>query len=134
MYTSILVASIAQFVLGAIWYSPLMFGKYWMQIMEFSGTKEEMEKAQKEMIPFYLLQLLLTLIFTWELYQTLNSGTSLNPYFLAFMMWFGYVMPTQVSAVIWSNTKKIFWKKQIFIMLGCSLVSMMLATFIILNI
>jgi hypothetical protein len=70
-YTLIIVASIAQFILGALWYSPLLFGKWWMQIMECTHlSKEELKKMQAKMTPFYGLQFLLTILFTWELAHT----------------------------------------------------------------
>jgi hypothetical protein len=130
----IFLATIVQFVIGALWYSPLMFGKTWMSIMEVSHyTKEELQKMQKSMMPFYGLQFVLTLITTWVLASNLafSNITGMAAYFYAFFMWFGYMMPISVSAVIWSSTKRKFWIKQISIMLGMQLVGIMIATFII---
>lgn len=125
----IFVASLVQFILGALWYSPIMFGKKWMVIMGASNcTKEELQKMQKQMTPFYLLQFVLTIVFTWELSHVLGAGTLLNPYFLAFATWIGFIVPIQVSGVIWGSTKKEFWLAQILIMTSYQLVGIMLAT------
>lgn len=135
-YALIVVATVAQFILGALWYSPLMFGKWWMQIMEVTHLgKDELAKMQKEMGPFYALQFVLALITTFCLANVLAFGTMANPaysvYGAAFWTWFGFIATTQISTVIWGNTKKKYWCKQIFVMLSYQLVGIMLATFIL---
>ena len=56
----IILAAVAQFVLGAVWYSPVLFGNTWMRIMEATHfSKEEIQKMQKAMGPFYILQFFL---------------------------------------------------------------------------
>jgi len=133
-YTLIIIAAVAQFVLGSVWYSPLMFGKVWMSIMEVSHySKEELQKMQKTMMPFMGLQLVLTLITTWVLASNLAFGgvTASAAYFYAFFMWFGYMMPVTVSGVIFGSTKRHNWAKQIAIMLGMQLIGILLAAFIL---
>jgi hypothetical protein len=135
-YTMVVAATLVQFVLGAVWYSPLMFGKMWMQIMEVSHyTKEELQKMQKSMTPFYGLQLVLTLITTFCLANVLGMGKLIDPnysaYMGAFWTWFGFMMPVGVAGVIWSSTKRKYWPTQIAIMCGMQLVGVMLAAWIL---
>jgi hypothetical protein len=132
-YTLILVATILQFILGAVWYSPLMFGKWWMEIMEVTHIgKEEIKKMQKEMAPFYVLQLILTFVYTTVLAMFLYAlPASWNSYGIAFFILLGFVIPTQISGVVWANTKKKFWVKQIFVMVSMQLVGIMLATWVL---
>ncbi len=131
---SIALAVVVQFVLGALWYSPLFFGKWWMDIMEATKlSKEEMQKMQKEMGPFYGLQILLTIIFTLALATLLGtlSNAGFHPYSIAGLIWIGFIVPTQIAGVIWGNTKKKFWAKQIFVMTSYQLVGILLATLIL---
>lgn len=135
-YGLILVASLVQFVLGAMWYSPLIFGKWWMQIMELNKlSKEEMQKMQKTMMPFYVVQLAITLLFTFVLAMFLHylrlGDASFHAYGVAGWVWLGFVAPTQIAGVIWGNTKKKFWCKQLFIMLSYQLVALMITAFIL---
>ena len=134
-FTLIIVATIVQFVLGALWYSPLIFGNVWMNIMKDGGTctKEEMEKMQKELIPFYFLQLFLTLITTWVLANNIAYAnvTGAAVYYYAGFMWLGYMMPVSVSSVVWANTKKKYWAKQIAVMVGGQFIFLMVAAFIL---
>ncbi len=131
-YTLVAVATIAQFILGALWYSPLLFGKWWMQIMECDKlSKEELQKMQKEMMPFYALQLLLTLFTTVSFANLLPYITAFSAYHVAFWIWVGFIAPIQIACVVWANTKRKFWAKQIFVMLSYQLVGMMLMAWIL---
>jgi hypothetical protein len=130
----LLLATILQFILGALWYSPLLFGNFWMKVMGAEKyTKEELQKMQKEMMPFYLLQLVLTLITTFVLANNLsfNNLTGVAAYGYAFFMWFGYIAPVQIGTVIWGKTEKKFWLKQSLVMISYSFVGIMLATLIL---
>jgi hypothetical protein len=37
-YLAVLVAALSTFVLGGLWYSPLLFGKAWMRVNNFSDA------------------------------------------------------------------------------------------------
>lgn len=127
----IVVASLAQFILGALWYSPLMFGKWWMEIMEATNLPvEQVKRMQKEMAPFCGVQLFLTLFSTFALVN-LAVATPFSLYHVAFWVWLSFIVPTQISGVVWANTKKKFWVKQIFVMASYQLVGLMLAAFIL---
>ena len=133
-YVGIVVATIVTFILGGLWYSPLMFGKIWMQIMECDTlSQEELKKMQKKMAPFYGLQLLLTLMTTVVLSifitDVLNSDA--DTYFMTALIWAGFIVPTQIAGVVWANTKQKFWAKQIFIMISFQLVAIMLSAWIL---
>ncbi len=133
-FTLIILATVAQFTLGALWYSPVLFGNTWMKIMGAEKyTKEEIAKMQKEMAPFYFLQIFLSLVTTFVLANNLSFGNlfGASAYFYAFFMWLGYIAPIQVGSVIWGSTSKKFWTKQILIMISYQFIAIMLATFIL---
>lgn len=130
--TLVVLATIAQFVLGAIWYSPFLFGKWWMQIMECTHlSKEELNKMQKDMGPFYGLQFLLTLVSTYTLACLAPYIPEYSIFHIAFWIWIGFIAPVQISTVVWGNTKKKFWIRQIFVMLSMQLAGLMLASWIL---
>lgn len=135
-YTLIVIATLLQFILGALWYSPLLFGKWWMEIMEVTHlSKERLKEMQKEMAPYYGLQFVLTLIYTFVLELAINYiqlvNLDITAYTVAAWIWIGFVVPTQISGIVWSNTKKKFWVKQIFIVTTYQLVGIMLAACIL---
>jgi hypothetical protein len=131
-FTLIVLATIAQFILGAIWYSPLLFGKWWMQIMEVGHlSQDELKKMQKEMGPFYALQFLLTLFSTFSLARLIPYIPEFSIYHIAFWIWIGFIAPVQISSVVWGNTKKKYWVRQLFVMLSMQLAGLMLASWIL---
>ena len=131
-YLAILLATIAQFIIGAIWYSAL-FGKLWGKIHGFDKLpKETQEKMKKSMGPFYGLQLLMTVVTTVVLSVFITYlPLSWNAYMLAGFFWLGFVVPTQVSAVIFGGTEKKWIFKKIAVQAGASLVCLEAAAAII---
>lgn len=130
-YIAIIVAAVAQFVLGAVWYSPLLFGKSWMKIMGADQLSPEALKAmQKAMAPFYGLQLGLTLWSTFALAQ-LALAVPLGIVHLAFWILIGFIIPVQIGAVIWASTPKCFWLRQLAIMISYQTVAFLGAAYLL---
>lgn len=131
-YSLVIIATLAQFILGGLWYSPLMFGKWWMEIMGVeSCSKEEMEKLQKSMGAFYALQIFLTLVSTIVLSMFINSMSEYSAYLTALFVLIGFIIPTQIAGVIWGKTSKTVWAKQIFVMVAYQLVGIMITAFVL---
>lgn len=122
-YLAVLVAAVAQFIIGAIWYMPI-FGKMWGKIHGFDAyTPETQAEMQKKMMPLLAVQFVVTLITTFVFALLLNGFPANWNYFgLAFFFWLGFAFPTIVSGVVFGGTdpKWIMWK--IAIQAGGSLV------------
>jgi len=121
-FLAIILATVAQFVIGALWYS-VLFGKLWGRIHGFDKLpKEVQDKMVKAMGPFYALQLLMTIITTVVLALFITYlPEDWNPYGLAGFFWLGFVLPTQVSAVIFGGTERKWIGKKIAVQAGSSL-------------
>lgn len=131
-YPLIFLSTIAQFIVGFIWYSPLMFGKWWMEIMDCTNvSKQKLQEMQKAMMPFYLVQLFLTFFTTFAFANFMFYGSGLGIYHTAFWIWIGFLVPTQISMVIFGMTKRKFWAKQIFVSVSMQLVGIMLSAYIL---
>ena len=119
-YVAIIVATILQFAFGAVWYSAL-FGKLWGKIHGFDKlSKEVQEKMMKEMGPFYGLQALVTLVTTVVMAIFIANQPEWNAFAMAGFFWLGFVLPTQVSAVIFSNTPKEWMLKKVAVQSGAA--------------
>jgi Protein of unknown function (DUF1761) len=130
-YGAVILAAIAQFVAGAIWYMPL-FGKAWGEIHGFDKKpKKEQEKLQKEMMPLLFVQFILAVIISWVLAHIIVATPDESSYVVAGWLWFGFVLPTQVGAVIFGETQPKWFVKKIAIMAGGSLVNLLLAAWIL---
>lgn len=121
-YTAILIATIAQFIFGAIWYS-VFFGQLWGKIHGFDKLpKATQEKMMKAMGPFYALQFLVTLITSLVLAIFITTlPENLSPFVMAALMWLGFILPAQVSSVIFGGTEAKWIAKKIAVQAGAAL-------------
>ncbi len=127
-YTAVVVASILQFLFGAVWYTPI-FGKTWGRIHGFDKLPpEEQKKMAQGVAPLLAAQLLVTVVTTFVFALLLNGFPSdWNIYGLAGFFWLGFFLPAEVSAVIFSRTEAKWRPAQIGIMAGASLVCLEIA-------
>lgn len=66
---AVLAGTLALWVLGALWYSPVLFGKIWQKEVGFK--EEEIKKANMFMV--FGLSFLLMLFMVWALNFVINS-------------------------------------------------------------
>lgn len=130
---AILVATVVDFIAGFIWYGPL-FGNIWGKIHGFDKlTKAVQEKMMRQMGPFYAGQFAVTLLTNCILAIFLTYlPQDWNMYALTGFFWLGFVVPTQVSSVIFGGTEPKWMLQKILIQAGASLLFLELATVIIL--
>ncbi len=131
-YVAMLVATVAQFILGAIWYMPI-FGKTWGKIHGIDvKSEDEVKIAQKQMVPFLIIQIIITFVTTLVLDIFITYiPTDWNAYGLAGLIWIGFFVPTQIGAVIFGGTKSEWMVKKILIMSGASAICLLAGTFVL---
>ena len=131
-YVAVLVAAVAQFIFGAIWYMPL-FGGMWGKIHGFdTKSKEVQDEMRKGMAPLLVAQFVFTLVTTVVfamLLQHVNADWSIYCYALAY--WFGFIVPTQVAAVLFGGTDSKWFIQKILIMAFGALGCMMILAFVL---
>ncbi len=117
-YWAVLGGAIFLFVMGMLWYGPL-FGKVWTKIMGAEHiTKEQMAEMQKEMMPMYVIQVLLGLVTSFVLYYFVQ----LIGMHVAFWIWVGFSMPMAAGAM-W-DTQKGYKMKKFLVTAGYQLVTL----------
>jgi hypothetical protein len=102
---AVLVAGIVNMVIGAFWYSPLLFGKMWMKLSGLTDT--ELQKAkEKGMGKSYLIAFIGSLVMAFVLAHLLQltNATSLSAGLtMAFWLWLGLIVTVLLSSVLWEN-------------------------------
>ena len=130
-FLAVAVATLVMFVVGAFWYM-VSFGKLWGKIHDFDKLSEKQQKAmQASMGPWYGVQLVVTIISAYVLALFIATLPNVSPYWLAFLLWLGFVVPTESSAMIFGGSKPEYVWHKIAISVGESLVRLMVAAFII---
>lgn len=128
---AVAAATVVMFVVGAFWYM-VLFAKQWGEMFGFDKLdKKTQQKMQKAMGPFYGLQLLVTVISAAVLTKFVVLLPNYSVYTLAFLLWFGLVFPTQVSAVIFGGVEPKWITRRIGIMAGEALAHLLAAAYVI---
>jgi hypothetical protein len=103
-YIAVLVAGVANLVLGMIWYAPKIFGGAWMRMS--SITPEMVERGKKKM-PFMALTALVAGVImayvlsffaiAWGVFDVIGAIE------LAFWTWLGFIAPVMLGSVLWEQ-------------------------------
>lgn len=88
-WPAIIVATLSNFLVGGIWYSPLLFGKVWMRENNF--TEEDMKKGNTAKI--FGLTFLFSFIMAFNLAMFLNDSKTTASWgaIAGFLAGFGWV-------------------------------------------
>lgn len=100
----VLAGAAAHMVVGFAWYSPQLFGKQWTKLMGYSAA--EIKKKQKEMGMVYLTAFgsVTVQVFVLSMLSSVIMTRGLLPHlFLAFWVWAGFIMPVQLTNVLFAG-------------------------------
>ena len=132
-FIAILVAVVANFILGFIWYTPL-FGKAWAKEMGFDTsikpTSGEMAKGMIFMVigNFFLAYVFAHNIAAWSFVPGMEEmSTTVNIMNSAIFTWLGFYLPVDIGIVTW---EKKSWKL-FFINTGYHFVMLLVASLIL---
>jgi hypothetical protein len=96
---AIFLLAIGYVIFGAIWYSPKLFGKYWM---ECAGIKEDELKGSMGRRSFLGFLNTLVVLYVLSIFiDWTGSGTFGEGIVLGFWAWLGFMATTNISHVIW---------------------------------
>src|SRR5437868_3473041 len=98
-FLAVLIAALAQFAVGGIWYT-VIFGKKWGEMHGFDKLSKAKQDEMKSMMgPFYGLQFLVTIFTSVVLAKLIVLLPNYSAYTLALLVWLGFVVPTEFGAI-----------------------------------
>ncbi len=101
---AVVVASIASMLVGALWYSPLMFGTTWKRLMELPEKKaKELKKRSSSSYSFAFLSSLVASLVLYFAISSLGAAGVAQGMAVGFWVWLGFVATTQLGAVLWEG-------------------------------
>ncbi len=103
-WLAVIVATIANMVIGGLWYSPVLFGKQWMKLVGIS--QKEIDSQKSQMPKFYLAAFVAALITAYVLaifIKFVGASTIFAGAVVGFWAWLGFVATTTLSLVIWEK-------------------------------
>ena len=107
-YWAVLVAALINMAVGALWYSPMFFGKPWSKLI---GRKMEDMKSQAG--PGYAIAGVGALVESWILVHFViyaNSNTALKGAETGFWLWLAFVAVTMAVGTVFAGRSWKLWK------------------------
>jgi hypothetical protein len=130
---AVLVAAIVIFVLGGLWYSPILFMKKWIALQNRTEEQMRAEAAAANMPLLYISAFVTSLLIALVMAHLLGHlSAAVDPDMhpnaahgaaFGFACWLGFAAPTSYATAIFSNKPKQLW----LIDSAYNLVSFMLA-------
>ena len=107
-YVAVIVAAVAAFVLGWLWYSPLLFYKPWMRLRgmdpaaAMAGAKMPVGKLVIELLRCFVLAYIIA-----RFVAHLGVSSWMGAVHFGFFVWLGFPVIILTGSVLWEN---IPWK------------------------
>jgi hypothetical protein len=116
-YPAVIVAAIAYWVLGALWYG-VLFSKPWMALEHMT---EEQVKSMNPVLP-YVITLVLNVLIAYSLAQICiwrNADTAGRGASVGVLLWIGFVGPVTFTTYMYEmRSKELFAINQFFPLAG----------------
>jgi hypothetical protein len=104
-YPAVIVATLVHFILGGLWYSPLLFGNKFLQIIGWTPQQLEQIQARgpaKELIIAFVTSLILVYILA-HFVQYTKATTAMAGIQTAFWLWLGFIATTNIATVLFEQ-------------------------------
>jgi len=129
-YPAVIVATLVHYILGGLWYSPLLFGNKFIQIINWSPEKlAEIERQShaKDFAIAFITSLVVVYILA-HFVQYTKATTAMAGIQTAFWLWLGFIATTQAATVIFEQRPLGLYLLNIgYQLVGCSLAGLILA-------
>src|SRR4030081_771111 len=114
-WLAVFVAAIVMFILGGLWYSPVLFVKKWVALQGKTEEQMRAEAASANMPLMYISAFVCSLIpaivmapILGHMSATIPPG-ALHGAFFGLMAWMGFVAPTTYATAMFSGKPKQLW-------------------------
>jgi hypothetical protein len=118
-WLAILVAAIVIFILGGLWYSPMLFSKKWMALQNKTEEQAQAEMASANMPLMYVsafITALITAVVMAHILSHLVAGPDYGIHagaahgaMFGFLCWLGFAAPSSYATALFSGKPKQLW-------------------------
>src|SRR5438876_9078517 len=125
-YPAVLVTGVIIFILGGLWYSPLLFAKKWIALMKISEEDMKKAAASSNMPLMYGMAFVCGLLVSFAmafLIGRIDHVSVFDGALLGVVCWLGFAGATSLATAIFSMQDKRLW----LINSGYNLVSFVIA-------
>jgi|SRR6266566_582566 len=114
-YLAVLVAAIVIFVLGGLWYSPVLFAKRWIALQNRTEEQMRAQAAASNMPMMYLAAFICAFIQAWVLaavighLREVSKMDALHGAAFGAVVWLGFAATTSYATALFSGKPKQLW-------------------------
>jgi len=114
-YLAVLVAAIVIFVLGGLWYSPVLFSKRWIALQNRTEEQIRAQVAASNMPLMYLAAFVCAFLQAWVMSAVIGhigAGHQIGAAhgaILGAMLWIGFTASTSYATALFSGKPKQLW-------------------------
>jgi hypothetical protein len=114
-WLAILVAGIVIFILGGLWYSPILFAKKWIALQNKTEEQMRTEAAGANMPLMYASAFITSLIIAWAMalvFAHIANDIQMNAAhgaLLGFIIWLGFAASTSYATALFSGKPRQLW-------------------------
>ena len=120
------------FILGPIWYGPLLFGNIWMRIHGHDKKSlAEQKKGMEGMWKLMVSEVISTFLMMVGLACIIRAIPEYSGVQNTLMVWLAFVLPMSVSNIIWGGDKKSDMPIKITIIVAYRLVLLLVAWYVL---
>lgn len=108
---AVLLCGVTAMVIGALWYSPILFGNIWMKLSGISMKDLESMK-KKDMAMSYILNFIAALFMAFVLANIAQYGgadTAFRGAMLGLWISLGFVATSSIGMVLWEGRSWKLW-------------------------
>jgi hypothetical protein len=108
---AVLVSGIAIFLIGGLWYSPVLLGHRWIALMHKSEDELKEAAARAGAVPYILVFIcaLLTALVLAIILNHFSPVTPLRGALLGALSWIGFAAATSFGTATFSMTPRPLW-------------------------
>jgi hypothetical protein len=114
-YLAVLVAAIVIFLLGGLWYSPVLFAKRWIALQNKTEDQMRAEAAGANMPLMYFAALVCAFLQAWVMSAVIGhigGGNAIGAHhgaILGALLWLGFAGSTSYATALFSGKPKQLW-------------------------
>jgi len=129
-YPAVVVAALVHYILGGLWYSPLLFGNKFLQIVAWTPqqiAQMQTKSPAKELAIALVTSLVLVYVLAHFVHYT-KAKTAWGGIETAFWLWLGFIATTQLATVLFEQRPLGLYLINVgYQLVGCALAGVILA-------
>lgn len=103
-FVAVLVAGVASFVIGGLWYSGMLFGPMWVKLLGWDEKRAaEAKKGGSQSMAIGFLATLVTAYVLAYFVNMFGATDAQGGVRAAFWLWLGFVATTQLGGFLWEK-------------------------------